>query len=129
MNIESDIRKGITKYDILLVVFLLVLCAVLFAFSFFGNGNSLKAEISVDGELVHTVKLEAIEESYIYNANGCEIYIGKDGARFIKSPCEDSLCVKTGLLSENGDTMACVPQRVVLSIKNDKNNKFDAVAY
>ena len=113
----------------LLIVFLLLVCATLFAFSFFGEGESLKAEISIDGEVVHSVNLETIAESYIYNANGCEIYIGKDGARFIASPCEDGLCVKTGLLFKNGDTMACVPQRVVLCVKNDKDRKFDAVAY
>ncbi len=129
MNIDSDIRKRITRYDIALVVFLLLVCAALFAVSFFEGGDSLKAEISLNGEVVHTVYLETVKESYIYNANGCEICISKDGAKFLKSPCEDALCVKTGLLSKNGEAMACVPQRVVLSIKNDKDNNFDAVVY
>ena len=78
--------------------------------------------------MVHVVKFSGIKESYTVNAGGCEILVEKDGISFKSSLCPDKLCMKSGKLSLAVDTMACVPERVVVVIKSDKE-VHDAVSY
>jgi hypothetical protein len=124
----DEIRKSITKGDIILVVSLILACIVLFAFSF-GETESLKAEIYVGGEKTHSISLDEVEESYTLNENYCQLLVEKDGVSFVFSDCADQLCVKRGKLKNQGDTMACVPQRVVVILRSDGKEKIDGVAY
>ena len=129
MNIDNQIKKGITKGDIILIVCVVLISAALFAFSFFGGSEDLTAEIYVSGEKVHSIALSEVEESYTLTENYCQLLIEKDGVTFIFSDCADKLCVTKGKLTKQGDTMACVPEKVVVILKGTDNKKIDAVAY
>ena len=128
MNTKSEIARSITKGDIILIGFIIVLSLVMFVFSFSGSEN-LIAEIYVDGEKAHSIALSEVEESYTVNENYCQLLIEKDGVSFVYSDCGDKLCIKRGKLKNQGDTMACVPERVVVILKSDSKDKIDGVAY
>lgn len=128
MKLNDEIRKSITKGDIILVVSLIIVCVMLFTLSL-GKTESLKAEIYVGGEKVHSIALNEVEESYTLNENYCQLLIEKDGVSFVFSDCGDQLCVRRGKLKKQGDTMACVPEKVVVILKSDGKEKIDGVAY
>ena len=128
MNTESEIKRSITKGDIILIVSLIVISLAMFISSFM-QSESLIAEVYVDGEKAHSIALEEVTESYTINENYCQLLIEKDGVSFAFSNCGDQLCVKKGKLKRQGDTMACVPEKVVVVLKSDKQNKIDGVAY
>ena len=128
MNTESEIKRSITKGDIILIVSLIVISLAMFISSF-SQSESLIAEIYVDGEKARSIALEEVTESYTINENYCQLLIEKDGVSFAFSNCGDQLCVKKGKLKRQGDTMACVPEKVVVVLKSDKQNKIDGVAY
>ena len=128
MNTKSEIRRSITKGDIILVVSLIVISLVMFIFSFWGSEN-LIAEIYVDGEKTHSIAMSEVEESFTVNENYCQLLVEKDGVSFVFSDCGDQLCVKRGKLKNQGDTMACVPEKVVVILKADGKEKIDGVAY
>lgn len=128
MKLNDKIRKSITKGDIILVISLIILSVMLFAFSF-SKSESLKAEIYVDGEKLHSITLSEVTESYTLTENYCQLLIEKDGVSFVFSDCGDQLCVKRGKLKNQGDTMACVPEKVVVILKSDGKDKIDSVAY
>ena len=128
MKLNDEIRKSITKGDIILVVSLIILSLMLFAFSF-GKTESLKAEIYVGGEKAHSISLSEVAESYTLTENYCQLLIEKDGVSFVFSDCGDQLCVKRGKLKNQGDTMACVPEKVVVILKSEGKDKIDGVAY
>lgn len=129
MNIDKQIKKGITKGDIILIASVVFISAVLFAFSFFGGSEDLTAEIYADGEKLHTIALSEVKESYTLTVNYCQLLIEKDGVTFLYSDCADKLCIKRGKLRTKGDTMACVPEKVVVILKGTDNKKIDAVVY
>ena len=129
MNIDKDIKKGITKGDIILGVFVVLISAVLFAFSFTGENEKLTAEIYVSGEKAHSIDLNEVTESYTINENYCQLLIEKDGVSCVFSDCGDKLCIKKGKLTKKGDTMACVPEKVVVVLKGAENSQIDAVVY
>ena len=128
MKLNDEIRRNITKGDVGLIVSLLLLCLVLFVSSFQSSEN-LRAEIYVSGEKVHSIALSEVSESYTVNENYCQLLREKDGVRFVYSDCGDKLCIKKGKLKSQGDTMACVPQKVVVIIKSDSKKQIDGVAY
>ena len=128
MKLNDEIRGSITKGDTILAVSLIILCVMLFAFSF-GKTQSLKAEIYVGGKKAHSIVLSEVEESYTVTENYCQLLVEKDGVSFIFSDCGDQLCVKRGKLKNQGDTMACVPEKVVVILKSDGKEKIDGVAY
>ena len=128
MNTKSEIRRSITKGDIILIVSLIVTSLAMFVFSFSGSEN-LVAEIYVDGEKAHSIVLSEVPESYTVNENYCQLLVEKDGVSFVFSDCGDKLCIKRGKLKNQGDTMACVPEKVVVILKADGEEKIDGVAY
>ena len=128
MNTKSEIGRSITKGDIILIVSLIVISLVMFVFSFSGSEN-LVAEIYVDGEKTRSIDLSEVTESYTVNENYCQLLIEKDGVSFVFSDCGDKLCIKRGKLKNQGDTMACVPEKVVVILKADGKEKIDGVAY
>ncbi len=129
MTIDNEIKKGITKGDVILTSFVALLSAVLFLISFTGESEALTAEIYVGGEKAHSIALSDVQESYTLRENYCELLIEKDGVTFLFSDCGDQLCVKKGKLTRQGDTMACVPEKVVVVLQGTADKKIDAVAY
>ena len=128
MSTKNEIRRNITKGDIILIASILALSIIWFVSSFTAEEN-LRADIYVDGEKVHSIDLSKVEESYNIRENYCELLIEKDGVSFSFSDCADQLCVRRGKLKRQGDTMACVPEKIVVIIKSDRQDKIDGVAY
>lgn len=129
MKVDGEIKKAITKGDIILIVSLVLLSVLLFALSFFGSSKELTVKIYSDSQLVYEAELSTVQGDTV-ETGGCKILVEKDGVSFVHSQCDDKLCVKRGKLSKNGDTMACVPQRVAVVIAHrDKDSKFDALTY
>ena len=85
------------------------------------------AEVAVDGKTVYAVDLDSLTEETELTFGGCVIAFSREGARFISSKCANQLCVRAGLLSLPGDSMACVPERVSVEIVGASGA--DAVAY
>ena len=116
------------KGDYLVIAAVLLVCLLLFIPSFLPSDEKT-AEVYVDGEKVKTVSLSSLKDEEHFSAAGCEILFEKDGASFIESDCPDQLCVKCGKLKNAGDSMACVPNKVVLTVKAEKNDDYDMMAY
>lgn len=127
VKLTLKLFKQIKKGDIAAFLIIVILCIVWFL-----SGTSqgkLRADIYLDGEMVQSVLLSELGEEKTVKVGRCEILLTGDGAAFLHSECSDKLCEKRGKLKRAGDTMACVPERVVLSLKSDKASDFDSVVY
>ncbi len=58
-----------------------------------------------------------------------EIILDSEGVHFSSSPCTTQFCVTNGHRSEGGDIIACVPNRILVSIKGSRLSEthFDAI--
>lgn len=118
---------GIKKGDVIIIISLCLLCAFLFALPLFSANRPSAAAIWQNGEKVEEIDLSAVRESRKITVGGCVLLVENGSIRFLDADCPDKLCVKSGALSKNGDTAACVPNKVVVIIEN-KEKSFDAVA-
>lgn len=109
------------KLDVLiLAVVLVVAAAAFFAIRLFGNEADNAggyAEIYVKNELFETVSLDKDRLIEVENADAHNLLEVKDGSiRMIEASCHSQTCVHTGARSSGGQTIVCLPNRVVVKI-------------
>mgnify|MGYP000915922662 FL=1 len=112
-----------TKGDKLLIVFVLILSLVSMGYirkqglsnqdkyiSIQVNGEEIKKIIFYDSIIGKTLPLDT---KYGYNL----IEIGDNEIRVIEADCPDKYDVKQGSISRIGETIICLPNRLVIEIK------------
>ncbi len=120
-------RKLFKRSDILVISAVLLLSLFLFLPSLFNN-DSLTALVWVDGEIVKEIELSEVQESYTFSPkDGTEIAVESGRISFADAVCKDELCIKSSWLTAKGQTAACLPERVVITIKG--TDKTDMMTY
>lgn len=107
----------------LLVAVLLGICLAswlgygIYTGSLFGR-RALVAEIQVDSEVYGDYPLDEDTDFVIETERGTNHFVIKDGqAAITEASCPDKICVHTGWISETGQTIVCLPNRVSVTIK------------
>jgi hypothetical protein len=74
----------------------------------------------------------SLEENRIIPVDGklgtTNVEISEKGVRVLDSPCPYKLCVRSGPIRRSGETLVCLPNRVVVRITGDKGEEVDAVS-
>ncbi len=116
--------------DVLIVLLVVALSVVLIARSITGAGGTsgLDASISVNGKEVMTRPLQnGSEQIYVDGYQGESIIeISEGRVHMVDSACPDKLCVRTGWISRPGESIVCLPNKVVIEIKSGEGGP-DAV--
>lgn len=91
------------------------------------NGDHLYVVISADGEVVHEMELknDHTRETYEFvDEHGHENTIVREGQKVYMADanCTDLLCVQQGEITEIGETIVCLPNRVLVEITSDGEN-------
>lgn len=47
-------------------------------------------------------------------------YVKGKGVRMIASPCPDKICIKQGFIKRLGESIVCLPNRVIISLEAGK---------
>ena len=88
-----------------------------------GRGGAQTALIREDGKVVRQVQLDADQSFWV----GAVRFAVQDGAIcFAHSDCPGQECVHAGWLSRPGSSMACLPNRVSVTLSGESG--VDAVA-
>ena len=113
----------IKKADILLFVCLLIFGIAVSWLSLSGGMTGENVRVTVDGQLYGIYPLSEDREIEI-KQNGHTNHITiKDGkVSMTSSTCKNQVCVQTGTISHTKDSIACLPNRVIVEIKAGKNN-------
>lgn len=129
-------KKG-DKVVIYLVAMLLALSIIsIIFFKFFVKSENAVAVIKQDGKIIKKIDLSKVKEKeqfkINYNDNGHKGYntieINKGSIKFIDADCPDKICIKSGTLKKPGETAACLPHKLIITIEKN-NNEVDAVSY
>lgn len=120
----------IKKNDIIVIAVIAAVCiAALCLMSF--TDNPLTAVVTVDGNVIETVELDKVEDSYTITTDtipSTVIRVENSAIYFESSECENQLCVHSGKLTRRGATAACLPAKTVITIIDGKKT-VDAVTY
>jgi len=127
-------KSGIKPWDII-IIFVLVVASfvptIVFALSFESaeSENSVKyAIVKIDGKEVERFDLDEISSKMVtYHPsdtqyNIVEIQEGKIRVKEDNSP--DQIAVRTGWISEPGQTSICLPHRLVITIEQEGQSDY-----
>ncbi len=114
-SIEKE-KKSLKRDMILLGVFVVTgLLILLFVLLTGQNGKSV--EVSVDGKTVGIYDLNTDRKVEIQGLNGKNYLVIENGEAYMeKAECPDGLCVNMGKISRQGQSVICLPNKVVVKI-------------
>ena len=114
------------KRDIILVLSMVIIAAAAFLIiNFAVKKDGSYAVIKVDGKVIKTLDLNSGETTIEVNGyqGGVNKVVINDGkVSMTEAECADELCVKTGKISRVGETIVCLPHRVVVEIKGSPDD-------
>lgn len=128
------LKEMIKPGDVVIVVILLLLSflpMVIFYMNNATNGaENNTAIISVNGEVVETFILADDGETEVYeytNDHGHENQIVRTNNEISISSanCTDQLCVRQGNVSEVGETVVCLPHKLIVEVSNDNPDNIE----
>lgn len=120
------------KADFILIACVVVVAGVLLFFLYGVNSNSGEyVQIEVDTEVYQTVRLDEDKTIEIPSDNGGTntLVIENGYAKMVEANCPDGICKRHKKIKKSGESIICLPHKVVVSVVNDNNNaEIDAVA-
>jgi hypothetical protein len=114
------------KWDIILIVFLVLLSflpEIILGTMLGKSYNETYAEITVEGKLYKKIILSAHtgeEEFKIQTEDGYNLVIVKDDSiAIVEADCPDKVCIKPGFISKPGESLVCLPHKIMVEVKGN----------
>ncbi len=132
MNDTSKKTKGRLRNDIILIgAFVFAALIFLGIFLLKSEGGDWAVVTVDDREIARYSLFEEGEYSIVSGEN--DEYINelviKDGKAFVtEANCPDGICVSHRAISRTGETIVCLPHKLVIHIETDNDSEIDMVS-
>lgn len=122
-------RDFFKKSDIILMVFIIVVGLIASAYLSIGKTTGDRVEINVNNKMYGTYSLNK-NRTIVVSENGQRnIVVIKDGAVQMKeASCKNQVCVHHSAISRVGESIICLPNKVIVKITGSSKNGVDTVA-
>ncbi|MBQ3565874.1 MAG: NusG domain II-containing protein [Oscillospiraceae bacterium] len=111
-------RKVSVRELIIIAVILLFGVTAFILLSFKKNGRT--ALIYVDGKPVTEIELKQ-EQNKTFTVSDAEniiFEVNNGKVRVVSSDCPDKVCCNTGFISKSGESIICMPNKMIVEIKD-----------
>ena len=126
---KNDYNMKKVVNDILLIISLCILAGLACFLIYFKDDeySAMQLQVIINGEVTNTYYFEDLantkEEIRLEIGN---IVVIEDGHVYMKyADCPDGLCIKQGKISREGESIICLPHKLVIrivSLSEDKEN-------
>ena len=114
------------KMDLVLVLTVAVLAiGGLLVYNVLGQKQAGLVVVEVDGEVFGEYELFENQEVLINETN--VLLIENGVVNMYEANCPDQICVMHVPISKNGETIVCLPNKVVVTVKEAATGELDAV--
>ena len=104
-------------WDAALLLLCLCLAGGFFLWNALGRAEGAVAVVTVDGVEVARYPLDTPCEVVLHGTDGENVLVIEDGCAFIReADCPDKVCVRTGKIRWEGETIVCLPHRLMVRI-------------
>jgi hypothetical protein len=111
--------KHLTVFDRKLLIVVAVLVALSFLLLLRQNSGA-RVVVSSDDRIVFVAPLNKDQLVELEGPLGITVLQIKNGAaRVVSSPCAHKVCIHMGEATHTGDLLACVPNKLVMTIEGD----------
>ncbi|MGM9527013.1 MAG: NusG domain II-containing protein [Oscillospiraceae bacterium] len=116
------------KNDLILIFAALLLAAALWGALAVFRSEGAYALVTVNGEEYGRYALDKdTQQSIISGEHSNLLVISEGGARISEADCPDKLCVNQGEIRYSGQSIICLPHKVVVEIIGGERSNIDAV--
>ena len=106
------------RNDIIFIAVLLVAVSLVGLGYFFLRGEGDTVEVSVDGEVFGEYSLSIDREVEIKTELGYNLLVIKNGEAEVESAsCPDGICSAHRPISKEGESIICLPNKVVVTVR------------
>ena len=112
-----------------LIIFIVLICSVLIYFSPTKQEN-YKILIYVNGKLKNEIDYnDSLNEKFTVSSEFGKnvVKIDKNGVKVTESTCADGLEIKQGYINKKGQSLICLPNRLVIKLKS--GDEYEAISY
>lgn len=120
------------KNDIILLLITLVLAIIFFAgYRLFYHKAGNYVTVTVDTEIYRTLPLNQDAALDIPGANGGSnrLEIKNGAASITDADCPDKLCVHQKTIQSQGESLICLPHKVIVTVTSDQKGTLDNISY
>lgn len=110
---------ALCKRDFLLILAVLAV-AFLCYLLLFPKSSPTAVVVTQEGQEIARIPLSSVTSSYELSVEGdfpAVILVEPDGVRVLSASCPDKICVRTGKLTRAGQTVACLPARLTVTLQ------------
>ncbi|MEG2583934.1 MAG: NusG domain II-containing protein [Oscillospiraceae bacterium] len=117
------------KFFIILFSIILTACILVIILSKNINQDSKFANIYQEGKLVNTIDLNSVVNEYDIKVSENIVHVEHGKISMSSASCPDKLCVKQGKIENGVYPIVCLPNKIVIEIKNEKTTtEIDAIS-
>ena len=117
------------KRDIILIIVLLVIAGASYLIMQTFSADGGKVVVTVDSTVVYEGELSKDDSYDILQSDGSNTVVIKDGkVSMSQADCPDQICVDHKAISKTGETIVCLPHKVVVSIEDGEESEVDTIA-
>lgn len=114
------------KNDILLIAIILIAAAALLIWRAASRETGSSVEVRVDGTLLTTLPLDEDFSMVIGEGEHTNTLVIQDGvASIAAASCPDHICMKRGTVRYDGESIVCLPNRLVITVINGEDSGID----
>lgn len=126
-----QIGIGMKKNDFILIGGIVLLALLIWLGStFIQNKPGSFVVVTVNGTVYQTFRLAEDLIVDIPSVNGSNSLVIKNGSAFIShASCSDLICVSHKPIHTVGESIICLPNRVVIEITGESESDFDMIVY
>lgn len=120
------------KNDIILLMATLILAIVLFSgYRLFYHKAGDFITVTVDTEIYRTLPLDQDAVLDIPGADGGSnrLEIKNGAASITDADCPDKLCVHQKKIQSQGESLICLPHKVIVTVTSDQKGTLDNISY
>ncbi|MGA2091283.1 MAG: NusG domain II-containing protein [Endomicrobiales bacterium] len=113
----------------LIAVIVIISMVVPLSISFVGT-SAHTAQVFEQGTLIKVIDLSKDSESTLKLHHGFIVVQVKQGKiRARKCSCPEKVCIGMGWISKSGQSIVCVPNKLLIEVRGSENADYDAVTY
>ncbi len=117
------------RNDIILTASILIVAASVFFIISLMSADGGYVEVKKDGEIIASYPLSENIEVEIGDEKEYNLLIIENGKAYMKdASCPDKLCMHQGYVSQNGETLVCLPNKTTVTVVSDKASDTDFVS-
>ncbi len=127
---SKDGQRPVSRREVLVLLVLFLVLAVTAGIFYTTRQGGAEAVITVDGKEYGKYPLAVNKTITIDGENGSRNVVEiSSGEVFMKSAsCPNQICVRTGKISKEGQSIVCLPNKVTVTISGGESGDIDSMS-